>query len=64
MEVKDHNVQTNTLERKDHNTPTEIVQITDQPVQAESTTQQQGIKTTSVAVLMMHTILSVANINT
>ena len=64
MEVKDQNVQTNTLEMKDHNTQTEIVQINDQPVQAESTTQQQGIKTASVAVLMMHTILSVANINT
>ena len=58
MEVKDQNVQTNTLEMKDQNTQTEIVQINDQQVQAESTTQQQGIKTTSVAVLMMHFIFS------
>ena len=64
MKVKDQNVQTNTLEMKDQKTHTEIVQIKDQQVQAESMTQQQGIKTTSVAVLMMHTILSVANINT
>ena len=64
MEVKDHNVQTNSLEMKDHNTQTEIVQTNDQPVQAESATQQQGIETAPVAVLMMHTILSVANINT
>ena len=54
MEVKDQNVQTNTLEMKDQNTQTEIVQINDQPVQAESMTQQQGIKTA----------FSVANINT
>ena len=45
MEVKDQNVQTNSLEMKDHNTQTEIVQIKDQQVQAESATQQQGIKT-------------------
>ena len=64
MEVKDQNVQTNSLEMKDQNTQTEIVQINDQPVQAESTTQQQGIKTTSVAVLIVYNILSVANINT
>ena len=64
MEVKDQNVQTNTLEMKDHNTQTEIVQIKDQQVQAESTTQQQGIKTAPVAVLVMQNILSVANINT
>ena len=44
MEVKDQNVQTNTLEMKDQNTQTEIVQINDQQVQAESATQQQGIK--------------------
>ena len=50
MDVKDQNVQTNTLEMKDHNSQTEMVQIKDQQVQAESTTQQQGIKTTSVAV--------------
>ena len=62
MEVKEQNVQTNSLEMKDHNTQTEIVQIKDQQVQAESATQQQGIKTESVAVLMMHTILSVANL--
>ena len=64
MEVKDQNVQTNTLEMKDQNTQTEIVQINDQPVQAESTTQQQGIKTASVAVLIVHNILSAACINT
>ena len=49
---------------KDQNTQTEIVQINDQPVQAESTTQQQGIKTASVAVLILHNILSAACINT
>ena len=58
MEVKDQNVQTNTLEMKDQNTQTEIVQINDKPVQAESMTQQQGIKTVSVAVLMMHNTFS------
>ena len=58
MEVKDQNVQTNTLEMKDHNTQTEIVQIKDQQVQAESTTQQQGIKIASVAFLMMHNTFS------
>ena len=65
MEVKDQNVQTNTLEMKDHNTQTEIVQIKDQQVQAESTTQQQGSttqqqgsKTAPVAVLMMHNTFS------
>ena len=31
---------------------TEIVQVKDQQVQAESTTQQQGIKTRSVAVFI------------
>jgi len=46
IKVKDQNVQTNTLETKDHNTQTEIVQINDQQVLAESTTQQQGSKTT------------------
>ena len=50
MEVKDQNVQTNTLEMKDQNTQTEIVQIKNQQVQAESTTQQQGVKTRSVAI--------------
>ena len=60
MEVKDQNVQTNTLEMKDHNTQTEIMQIKDQQVQAESTTQQQGIKT----MFWLCTILSVASINT
>ena len=50
MEVKDQNVQTNTIEMKDQNTQTEIVQINDQPVQAECTTQQQGIKTRSGAI--------------
>ena len=45
MEVKDQNVQTNTLEMKDHNTQTEIVQIKDQQVQAESMTQHHSIKT-------------------
>ena len=65
MEVKDQNVQTNTLEMKDQNTQTEIVQINDQPVQAKSTTQQQGSKTTSLAVFVMHnTLNSVACINT
>ena len=54
MEVKDQNVQTNTLEMKDQNTQTEIVQINDQPVQAESTTQQQGSKTASLDVFVMH----------
>ena len=63
MEVKDQNVQTNSLEMKDQNTQTEIVQIKDQQMQTESTTQQQGTKTTSVAVWLC-TILSVANINT
>ena len=58
MEVKDQNVQTNTLEMKDQNTQTEIVQINDQPVQAESTTQQQGSKTTSLAVFVMHNTFS------
>ena len=58
MEVKDQNVHTNTLEMKDHNTQTEMVQIKDQQVQTESTTQQQGIKTSSVAVLMMHNTFS------
>ena len=43
MEVKDQNVQTNSLEMKEQNTQTAIVQIKDQQVQAESTTQQQGI---------------------
>ena len=58
MEVKDQNVQTNSLEMKDQNTQTEIVQIKNQQVQAESTTQQQGIKTASVAVLVMHNTFS------
>ena len=52
MEMKDQNVQTNTLEMKDHNTQTEIVQIKDQQMQEESITQQQGIKTRSVAILL------------
>ena len=61
MEVKDQNVQTNTLEMKGQNTQTEIVK--DQQVQAESTAQQlvasspspkqQGIiKTASVALFV------------
>ena len=50
MEVKNQNVLTNTLEMTDQNTQTEIVQINDQQVQAECTTQQQGIKTRSVAI--------------
>ena len=54
MEVKDQNVQTNSLQMKDQNTQTEIVQIKDKQVQADSTTQQQGIKTAPVAVLVMH----------
>ena len=54
MEVKDQNVQTNSLEMKDHNTQTEIVQINDQPVQVESITQQQGIKT-AVSVAWINT---------
>ena len=58
MEVKDQNVQTNSLEMKDHNTQTEIVQINDQQMQTESATQQQGIKTTWVAVLVMHNTFS------
>ena len=50
MEVKDQNVQTNTSEMKDQNTQTEIVQIKDEQMQEECTTQQQGIKTRSVAI--------------
>ena len=52
MDVKDQNVQTNTLEMKDQNKQTGIVQIKDQQMQEECTTQQQGIKTTSVAVFI------------
>ena len=53
------------VEMKEQNTQTEIVQIKDQQMQAESTTQQQGIKTTSVhGCFVVHNILSVASINT
>ena len=43
MEVKDQNVQTNTLEMKDQKIQTKFVQVKNQQVQAESTTQQQGM---------------------
>ena len=50
MEVKDQKVQTNTSKMKDQNTQTEIVQIKDKQMQEDCTTQQQGIKTRSVAI--------------
>ena len=43
MEVKDQNTQKNPLEMKEQNTQTKIVQVKDQQVQAEGTTQQQGM---------------------
>ena len=43
MEVKDQNTQTNTSEIKEQNTQTKIVQVKDQQMQAEGTTQQQGM---------------------
>ena len=48
VEVKHQNVQTKSPEIKDQNTQTEIVK--DEEVQAENTTQQQGILTASVVV--------------
>ena len=54
MEVKHQNVQTNTLEMMDHNTQTEIVQIKDKQMQAESTTQQQGSLIVHITFSSMH----------
>ena len=48
VEVKNQNVQTKSPEIKDQNTQTEIVK--DEEVQAENTTQQQGILMASVVV--------------
>ena len=48
VEVKNQNVQTKSPEIKDQNTQTEIVK--DEEVQAENTTQKQGILTASVVV--------------
>ena len=60
VEVRHDNEEAD-IQSKDQNMQTEIVQIKDQQVQAESTTQQQGM-TAPVAVLVC-TILSVASMN-